>query len=81
MSQTVVTVAKKQRRDAIAQDLRLTPAIDLAASELKERDWCNVITCHADDPVAYICSYRDGVLGKHMLKRTDDTRCIATVVA
>ena len=51
-----------------AQDLKLNAVSDFAASALREKDWCNVLTCHHDDNRAYTWRYKNAVLGKHVLR-------------
>jgi len=51
-----------------AEDLKLNPVIDFASASLREKDWCNVLTCHQDDNRAYTWRYKNAVLGKHVLR-------------
>ncbi|KAF2297053.1 hypothetical protein GH714_016148 [Hevea brasiliensis] len=37
-------------------------------SEIRERDWCNVVTCHMDTAQAYVWRLQNFVLGEHILK-------------
>lgn len=37
-------------------------------AEIRERDWCNVVTCHMDTPEAYVWRLQNFVLGEHILK-------------
>lgn len=37
-------------------------------AEIRERDWCNVVTCHMDTEQAYIWRLQNFVLGEHILK-------------
>jgi len=32
--------------NAKSEELKLTPVIDFDAAPLREKDWCNVLTCH-----------------------------------
>jgi len=36
-------------------------------AEIRERDWCNVITCHMDTAKAYVLRLQNFVLGEHIL--------------
>ncbi|WJX71859.1 hypothetical protein P8452_55804 [Trifolium repens] len=36
-------------------------------AEIRERDWCNVVTCHMDTVQAYVWRLQNFVLGKHLL--------------
>ncbi len=42
------------------------------AVEIRERDWCNVVTCHMDESVAYTWSLQNFVIGEHVLKPSPD---------
>ena len=35
---------------------------------IRERDWCNVVTCHMDTAEAYVWRLQNFVLGEHILK-------------
>ena len=37
-------------------------------AEIRERDWCNVVTCHMDTAQAYVWRLQNFVLGEHILK-------------
>lgn len=37
-------------------------------AEIRERDWCNVVTCHMDTAEAYVWRLQNFVLGEHILK-------------
>ncbi|TYI00805.1 hypothetical protein ES332_A11G157900v1 [Gossypium tomentosum] len=36
--------------------------------EIRERDWCNVVTCHMDTEKAYIWRLQNFVIGEHILR-------------
>lgn len=38
------------------------------SAEIRERDWCNVVTCHMDTAQAYVWRLQNFVLGEHILK-------------
>lgn len=44
----------------------------LALAEIRERDWCNVVTCHMDTPRAYVWRLQNFVIGEHVLKPCPD---------
>ncbi|KAG2249340.1 hypothetical protein Bca52824_088968 [Brassica carinata] len=46
------------------EELKLKPVI----AEIRERDWCNVVTCHMDTAEAYVWRLQNFVLGEHILK-------------
>lgn len=37
------------------------------SAEIRERDWCNVVTCHMDTAQAYLWRLQNFVLGEHIL--------------
>ena len=37
-------------------------------AEIRERDWCNVVTCDMDTAQAYVWRLQTFVLGEHILK-------------
>ena len=37
------------------------------AAEIRERDWCNVVTCHEGDSAAYTWQLSNFVIGEHLL--------------
>ena len=39
----------------------------LCLAQVRERDWCNVVTGHEGDPVAYIWRLQHFTLGEHQL--------------
>lgn len=50
------------------EELKLKPVIAFDCAEIRERDWCNVVTCHMDTPQAYVWRLQNFVLGEHILK-------------
>jgi U3 small nucleolar RNA-associated protein 21 len=59
---------KAQSLDKKSEELKLNPVIDFAACRQREKDWCNILTCHHDDNRAYTWRYKNAVLGKHVLR-------------
>nr|XP_008391429.2 U3 small nucleolar RNA-associated protein 21 homolog isoform X2 [Malus domestica] len=49
------------------EEIKLKPVISFD-SEIRERDWCNVVTCHMDTAEAYVWRLQNFVLGEHILK-------------
>ena len=49
------------------QELKLSPVTALASCQLRERDWCNVVTVHSGCPAAYTWRLAAGALGEHAL--------------
>ncbi|EXC12813.1 Uncharacterized WD repeat-containing protein [Morus notabilis] len=58
--------AKKLRMKE--EEIKLKPVIAFDCAEIRERDWCNVVTCHMDTPQAYVWRLQNFVLGEHILK-------------
>ncbi|KAJ0250207.1 Transducin family protein / WD-40 repeat family protein [Hirschfeldia incana] len=50
------------------EELKLKPVIAFDCAEIRERDWCNVVTCHMDTAEAYVWRLQNFVLGEHILK-------------
>ncbi|KAL8172434.1 hypothetical protein V2J09_024238 [Rumex salicifolius] len=49
------------------EEIKLKPVIAFDCAEIRERDWCNVVTCHMDTPQAYVWRLQNFVLGEHIL--------------
>ncbi|KAK9106301.1 hypothetical protein Syun_022312 [Stephania yunnanensis] len=49
------------------EEIKLKPVITFDCAEIRERDWCNVVTCHMDTPRAYVWRLQNFVLGEHIL--------------
>ncbi|KAH7352308.1 hypothetical protein KP509_19G039200 [Ceratopteris richardii] len=64
-------IAKRARKFKFKEEeLKLPPVISFDAAEIRERDWCNVVTCHVDDTVAYTWRLQNFVIGEQILKPT-----------
>ncbi|BBN05516.1 U3 small nucleolar RNA-associated protein 21 [Marchantia polymorpha subsp. ruderalis] len=62
-------VAKRAKKLKLKEEeLKLPPVVGFAAAEIRERDWCNVVTCHMDHNVAYSWRLQNFVIGEHVLK-------------
>lgn len=46
----------------------------LILAEIRERDWCNVVTCHMDTTKAYVWRLQNYVLGEHILTPSADNQ-------
>lgn len=66
LSQRHVQQRAKKLRVA-QQELKLPPVTAAASCQLRERDWCNVVTCHAGSASAYTWRLSSGALGEHVL--------------
>ncbi|XP_031263908.1 U3 small nucleolar RNA-associated protein 21 homolog isoform X3 [Pistacia vera] len=58
--------AKKLRMKE--EEIKLKPVIAFDCAEIRERDWCNVVTCHMDTAQAYVWRLQNFVLGEHILR-------------
>nr|CAD1831831.1 unnamed protein product [Ananas comosus var. bracteatus] len=54
------------------EEIKLRPVIAFDFAEIRERDWCNVVTCHMDTPRAYVWRLQNFVLGEHILTPSAD---------
>uniref|UniRef100_A0A0D6QUZ2 Uncharacterized protein n=1 Tax=Araucaria cunninghamii TaxID=56994 RepID=A0A0D6QUZ2_ARACU len=62
-------VAKRAKKLKVKEEeVKLPPVIAFDAAEIRERDWCNVVTCHLDDPCAYTWRLQNFVIGEHILR-------------
>ncbi|GAX75096.1 hypothetical protein CEUSTIGMA_g2540.t1 [Chlamydomonas eustigma] len=60
--------AKRARELGLKQeDLKLNKLVAMAAGQVRERDWSNVITAHEGDPVAYVWRLQNFTIGEHRL--------------
>ncbi|GKV20475.1 hypothetical protein SLEP1_g30599 [Rubroshorea leprosula] len=50
------------------EELKLKPVVAFDCAEIRERDWCNVVTCHMDTEQAYVWRLQNFVLGEHILR-------------
>jgi U3 small nucleolar RNA-associated protein 21 len=64
----IVHKAKKLKVDA--QAIKLPPVIDFSFSFIRERDWNNVVTCHAHTHDVYLWHFADKVKAKKTLRRS-----------
>ncbi|KAL7126155.1 hypothetical protein ABFS83_14G166500 [Erythranthe nasuta] len=61
-------VAKRAKKLKIKEaEIKLKPVIAFDVAEIRERDWCNVVTCHMDTPQAYVWRLQNFVIGEHIL--------------
>ncbi|OWM86894.1 hypothetical protein CDL15_Pgr015930 [Punica granatum] len=54
------------------EEIKLKPVIAFDVAEIRERDWCNVVTCHMDTAQAYVWRLQNFVLGEHILRPCPD---------
>ncbi|KAG6500352.1 WD repeat-containing protein 36-like [Zingiber officinale] len=71
LSQRHVTKRAKKLR-AREEEIKLKPVIAFDFAEIRERDWCNVVTCHMDTPQAYVWRLQNFVIGEHILSPSAD---------
>ncbi|KAJ6863703.1 hypothetical protein NC652_040298 [Populus alba x Populus x berolinensis] len=50
------------------EELKLKLVIAFDCAEIRERDWCNVVTCHMDTAQAYVWRLQNFVIGEHILR-------------
>ncbi|PON81318.1 Guanine nucleotide-binding protein, beta subunit [Trema orientale] len=67
LSQHHVSKRAKKLRMKV-EEIKLKPVIVFDCAEIRERDWCNVVTCHVDTAQAYVWRLQNFVLGEHILK-------------
>ncbi|XP_064997081.1 uncharacterized protein LOC135632435 [Musa acuminata AAA Group] len=73
LSQRHVTKRAKKLRTK-EEEIKLKPVIAFDFAEIRERDWCNVVTCHMDTPQAYVWRLQNFVLGEHILSPSAGVR-------
>ncbi|KAF7806839.1 WD repeat-containing protein 36 [Senna tora] len=62
-------VSKRAKKLMVKEEeIKLKPVIAFDCAEIRERDWCNVVTCHMDTAQAYVWRLQNFVLGEHILK-------------
>ncbi|KMT08083.1 hypothetical protein BVRB_6g143360 [Beta vulgaris subsp. vulgaris] len=73
LSQRHVTKRAKKLR-VKAEEIKLKPVVAFDCAEIRERDWCNVVTCHMDTTKAYVWRLQNFVLGEHILNPSDENQ-------
>jgi len=68
----IVHKAKKLKVDA--QSIKLPPVTDFSFSFIRERDWNNVVTCHAHTHDVYLWHFADKVKANKTLRRSSVPR-------
>ncbi|KAL9339861.1 hypothetical protein Peur_068876 [Populus x canadensis] len=62
-------VSKRAKKLRVKEEeLKLKPVIAFDCAEIRERDWCNVVTCHIDTAQAYVWRLQNFVIGEHILR-------------
>jgi len=61
------TKRRAKRMKVSEEEIKLPRVTALAASEVREKDWCNVVTAHDGDASAYTWRLSHGALGEHRL--------------
>lgn len=62
-------VSKRAKKLKLSEgEIKLKPVIAFDCAEIREPDWCNVVTCHMDTNQAYVWRLQNFVLGEHILK-------------
>ncbi|WCJ34926.1 transducin family protein / WD-40 repeat family protein [Euphorbia peplus] len=66
-------ISKRAKKLKIKEEeLKLKPVIAFDCAEIRERDWCNVVTCHTDTSQAYVWRLQNFVLGEHILRPSEE---------
>lgn len=61
-------VSKRAKKLKIKEaEIKLKPVIAFDVAEIREWDWCNVVTCHMDTARAYVWRLQNFVIGEHIL--------------
>lgn len=61
-------VSKRAKKLKLKEaEIKLKPVIAFDVAEIRERDWCNVVTCHMDTAQAYVWRLQNFVIGEHIL--------------
>ncbi|KAF9679869.1 hypothetical protein SADUNF_Sadunf06G0060400 [Salix dunnii] len=62
-------VSKRAKKLRVKEEeLKLKPVTAFDCAEIRERDWCNVVTCHMDTTQAYVWRLQNFVIGEHILR-------------
>ncbi|KAK6916926.1 WD40 repeat [Dillenia turbinata] len=62
-------VSKRAKKLGVKEEeIKLKPVIAFDCAEIRERDWCNVVTCHMDTAQAYVWRLQNFVVGDHILR-------------
>ncbi|KAK9819682.1 hypothetical protein WJX72_001066 [[Myrmecia] bisecta] len=62
------TAKRAKRLKVTEQELKLPKVLAIDACQVRERDWCNVITAHEGDSAAYTWRLQHFTLGDHVLR-------------
>ncbi|KAL1539962.1 U3 small nucleolar RNA-associated protein 21 isoform X1 [Salvia divinorum] len=61
-------VSKRAKKLKLKEtEIKLKPVIPFDVVEIRERDWCNVVTCHMDTAQACVWRLQNFVIGEHIL--------------
>ncbi|KAI3445057.1 hypothetical protein Pfo_001722 [Paulownia fortunei] len=61
-------VSKRAKKLKLKEaEIKLKPVIAFDVAEIRERDWCNIVTCHMDTAQAYVWRLQNFVIGEHIL--------------
>ncbi|KAJ3122567.1 hypothetical protein HK098_002746 [Nowakowskiella sp. JEL0407] len=66
------SIAKKSKKFSVSADeLKIPQVLKIAASPVKEKEWDNVLTCHANQWSARTWNYQRKIIGSHMFESGD----------
>ncbi|CAO3658833.1 unnamed protein product [Umbelopsis ramanniana] len=75
-------LAKKAKNYNLKIDeLKLPQITQFAASERKQKEWDNILTCHLNDNGARSWSYKNKALGKHVMQTKDTSAAKAVAIS
>uniref|UniRef100_A0A7S2WDF5 Small-subunit processome Utp21 domain-containing protein n=1 Tax=Mucochytrium quahogii TaxID=96639 RepID=A0A7S2WDF5_9STRA len=61
-------VRRAREMDVKVEQLKLAPMIDFAATEARQKDWCNIISAHTGESAAFTWKLENRVIGKKVLR-------------
>ncbi|GBG32733.1 WD repeat-containing protein 36 [Hondaea fermentalgiana] len=61
-------VKRARTLDVKIEELKLPPIVDFAATEARQRDWCNILSAHAGEGAAFTWQLENRVIGKNVLR-------------
>ncbi|CAG8441205.1 6972_t:CDS:10 [Diversispora eburnea] len=71
------SLVKKNKKFTSARqsidELKLPQIIQFSASETKQKEWDNIVTCHINDNGARTWSFQSKVIGKHIFRTNDES--------
>ncbi|KAJ3093064.1 hypothetical protein HK102_010969 [Quaeritorhiza haematococci] len=76
------SIEKKSKKLGMKIDeLKLSQILHFASSPAKEKQWSNIVTCHANDASARTWDFRNKAIGKHVLTASDNATVKAVTIS